>query len=667
MSIKRTVIEIIKDSHFYHRYHCSHIYRAKESKKNKSVSRFRAFIEVKPVHYRRADRNYQLSRIRKMLLTAKINPEKTGAFWFSLDENLICLYRDEIIGNIPVDCSALVDGSLADMRVEAGKHNNKIAEQNIRTIEIIEACIDRSCRELQLDKNNEQIISCLQSMKNRPAENLFEALQRILFIQMLLWQTGHYLMGLGRLDMILDRFSIDEKSEELLYDFIKALHTYYEFKSNTLLGDTGQIIILGGLRVDGSYFFNDYTELFIRILGSMNLPDPKIILRVSEKMPKKLLETAADCIRSGCGSPLLSNDDRVIPALREFGYEEEDAYNYGVSACWEPLVVGSSLEQNNLRNIEFGRILAETVCEDEFLQAEDYESVLERYLNNLRIHIGMLLKQLDLIIWEKDPLITLFTPSCMERGRDIADGGAKYSDYGFLSVGLAAAVNSLRNIQKYVFTDKLITKSELQQSLKNNFEGESEYRKLLSIHKEGFGSDGRQVSILTQQIMDCVEEELRFYRNPLGGKVKFGLSSPDYINLGELTGATADGRGAGEPFATHISGEGHNAMMETVRFAAGLDYSDCRSNGNVADIMLSPSQVKDTKKFCAYLTGCIATGIYQAQYNIVSYQTLVDALENPEKHRNLIVRVWGFSSYFNDLPQSYKLQLINRARMNEGL
>ena len=602
-----------------------------------------------------------------MLNRTKIHLEKSGAFWFSLDEKHICIYHNEIIGNIPVDCIAVVDGSLADMRVEAKKHSNKIAMQNIKTIQIIEEFIDKCCRELQLDNNNQKIINCLQSMKTRPAGNLFDALQRILFIQMLLWQTGHYLMGLGRLDVILNRFPVDEKSEELLNDFLKAIHTYYEFKSNTLLGDTGQIIVLGGLMADGNYFSNAYTELLIRILGTMNLPDPKIMLRISKKMPKKLLETAANCIRSGCGSPLLSNDDRVIPALRKFGYEEKDVYNYGVSACWEPLIVGASLEQNNLRNIEFGRILADTVCEDSFLHADNYETVQESYFNNLRVHICMLLKQLDLIIWEKDPLITLLTPSCLESGKDIAEGGAKYSNYGLLSVGLGAAVNSLLNIQKYVFTDKLITKEELQQSLKNNYEGKSEYKKLFSIHNDGFGSDGRQAFILTQQIMNCVEEILRFYRNPLGGRVKFGLSSPDYINLGKLTCATADGRGKGDSFATHISGEGQNSMMETVRFAAKLDYSDCCSNGNVADIVLSPSQVKDTEKFCAYLTGCIATGIYQAQFNILSYQILLDALENPEKHKNLIVRVWGFSSYFNDLPNSYKLLLINRAKMNEGI
>ena len=124
-----------------------------------------------------------------------------------------------------------------------------------------------------------------------------------------------------------------------------------------LLGDTGQIIILGGTDKEGSYKCNALTYRFIEASMELRLPDPKVLLRCSTKMPGDLLELALDCMSTGIGAPFLSNDDVVIPALLSFGYLPDDACKYATSACWEPLIIGNSCDQNNVKSINFARPL----------------------------------------------------------------------------------------------------------------------------------------------------------------------------------------------------------------------------------------------------------------------------------------------------------------------
>jgi len=119
------------------------------------------------------------------------------------------------------------------------------------------------------------------------------------------------------------------------------------------MGDTGQVIILGGKEEDGTYYYNELTELFIKAIEELQIPDPKVLLRVCDKTPDFLIETALNCINTGIGSPLLSNDDAIIKELIKYGYDKRDAYNYVVSACWEPAAVGKGLEQNNINFLEF--------------------------------------------------------------------------------------------------------------------------------------------------------------------------------------------------------------------------------------------------------------------------------------------------------------------------
>jgi formate C-acetyltransferase len=205
--------------------------------------------------------------------------------------------------------------------------------------------------------------------------------------------------------------------------------------------------------------------------------------------------------------------------------------------------------------------------------------------------------------------------------------------------------------------------SNLAEMMLTNFEGKEAYSQVFSDSDMTFGRDDEFVIGLTNEISDFVLKNLEGYRNSFGGKIKFGLSSPAYVDKGKRTPATFDGRKNGEPFSTHISNQKGVAYTEIMHFAARLDYKGLKSNGNVVDIIVHPTLLKnDLIKFVEFLLRSIKLGFFQVQFNVVSYQQLIDAKANPNKYKGLIVRVWGFSAYFNDLPENFKDNLIARAR-----
>lgn len=553
-----------------------------------------------------------------------------GEFYYTLDDSVRIFSPKELPGNIPVDFSFVLNHDFGSNE----------------TIKAISHLVDR--------------IDDPRISLRRP-ENLKEALQSILFWHSLLWQTGHRLVGLGRLDKVLASYPVCDNSRDLIRDFLLTLHQKYEFKSSAMKGDTGQIILLGGLEEDGSYYCNEYTYLFIDCLKEIQLPDPKILLRVSKAMPEKLLLEAVDCISTGIGSPLISNDDVIIPLMQDFGYEKHDAYNYGTSACWEPLSIGNSLEQNNITHLEFGKCINETILDSEFISSKSFQDVMELYYKKLHVDISKKIEYIDEIEWEKDPLLSMM----MGLETDISEGGAKYNNYGILTVGMSAAVNSLLNIQHFVFETKTYTLQRIQEIIADDYkEGVFPFNE----NEQGYGTDSSNAIALTNQIIRRTEEELKDYRNRFGGKVKFGLSSSAYITFSKDVGATLDGRKKNMPFPTHISRDKGEPLTEIMNFESKLQYSGISANANLIDIIVQKELIKNNMdKFVNLLMGGIRAGIFQVQYNVLSYAQLVDAKRHPEKYPTLIVRIWGFSAYFNELPEEYKDNLIRRAKEAESI
>ena len=519
-------------------------------------------------------------------------------------------------------------------------------------------------------------IKWFENLRIKPAKHFEEALQRILFVNQIMWQTDHYLTGLGSLDQLLYPYYerdvktgyTDEKTvKEQLREFLQILHQYYWYKSSMLMGDTGQIIVLGGSEKEGNYRYNILTEQFLDLVQELQLPDPKLLLRVNEKTPEKIWKKALTCIGTGVGSPIFSNDQVIIPALEAFGIEEEDARSYGVSACWEPLIAGKSVSLNNMTTLNYMRPMENLFRREQLSRLETFDEFTECYITYLGRNLNAVKRVLTNARFQYDPVLSVFIDGCREKQKDASWGGAKYFHAGITSVALGNVIEVLLNIKKYVYEEKNYSLIEIKRMILTNYEGmESEQKKLKS-KKRYFGTDEEEVIQLTKKIMAATTRFTKDYRNEYGGKLKFGLSAPTYIDAAVDMYASFDGRKYGAPFVVHISNETADSYTEILNFASALDYGENRFNGNVIDFMVTPDFIRNNMdKFVTLMKVGIKKGIFQLQMNVVSSETLIRAKENPEAFPNLIVRVWGFSAFFIDLPDNYKDMLISRALKNEG-
>lgn len=610
------------------------------------------------------------NQIKKLFSKINISVPEEG-FIFTIDEFKSVNYENTIIDNLSVDYSKILYNSLNDL-YNHYKQDNEYCQNQKQTLDAIKLLIDRQINELGLSnrQDKQKYINYLENIKHSPAKDFEEALQRILFFNQILWQTGHGLNGFGRLDKVLnDIYQKDSISKtetlNLIKDFLKAGHSYFYYKSTALPGDTGQIIVLGGKKPDNSYFANDLTYLFLQAVKELNLPDPKIILRYADNIPRDLIELGLECMATGVGSPLISNDELVIDYLMDFGYEKEFAHDYVVSACWEPAPIAKGLELNNLNTLVFLNPLNKLLDNEDLTKLETFDLLLEKYKSYLRKYSNDLIDEINKREWETDPLLSLFIDDCDKNFIDVSKGGAYYNNFGFTSVSLSNTVDSLINIKKLVYEDKDFTLEELNNHRLNNFEDEH-VLEVLKNQKVKFGMDDETVIELSKEIMDTVQEIFSTKSTKYGGKFKFGLSSPAYLSSAPDIKASLDGRRDFEAFDVHISLDENQDYTELMRFASKLDYSGCKFNGNVVDFMVSPDFItKNFDKFLDFIILSFKMGVFQMQLNVVSSEILIKAKKNPQDYPNLIVRVWGFSAYFNDLPNDYQDLLIKRAIENE--
>ena len=534
---------------------------------------------------------------------------------------------------------------------------------------------DRISTYLRCENNNDRRIAWFENMKERPAEHFEEAIQRMLFVDQIFWQTDHRLVGLGAWDSFLFPYyemdikrGIIDKAQALiiLEDLCRILHENYSYKSNVLTGDTGQIFVLGRSDPEGRYVCNELTYLFIQAIKNVQLPDPKCLLRINRNTPDDLLKLALESISTGVGAPLLANDDVIIPCLTGFGILMKDACEYTTSACWEPLIGGKSVCNNNRAPLNYLKPSNDLFDRADLTQIQSFADLVEEYLICLKRYIRTLIRLLRTHVFQNNPLLSVFTYGCYECGKDVSHGGGLYGDLGITSVAMGNTLNALYNIKKYVFENGELTLYDVKKMMITDFEGNDEVLETLKKEGSRYGKDEAEYIDLVQRIMDCASTELAGYSDAKGNRIKMGLSGSAYMDAARSFGASFDGRHAKEPFNVHISNEENSGFTQIIRFASALDYSKNQFNGNVIDLMMSPGFITDNmEKMVLLLKGAVASGFFEMQMNVVDSRTLIEAREHPEDFPNLIVRVWGFSAYFKDLPDEYKDILIRRALTHE--
>lgn len=612
----------------------------------------------------------QFSRICSFL-----KPELYKGYIYPYDPSLVREVSSNVrfIFSTTVDYSKVFNQTLVDVYNNISTSNLDERQKTVylNIIGSIKSLINKISAKLLAtgDERSHTIAGYLNNINDKPVCHFDEAIQRLLFFNGLLWQMQHEQNGLGRLDYILyPYYQADckagildrEKAKNMLSNLKDILGKDMVAKSAALIGDTGQVIILGGVDENGDEFSNELTEIFLELYEEKPVPDPKLILRVNKYTPSVIWQKATKSILKGSGSPLLANDDIIIPLMNKFGYSPKDSWNFGVSACWEPLVIGKSLDQNNcIKNITILEALNNTLHNYGNKTYDELISNLDKEIYNVISHWDLTVK------FDIAPLMSLLFDDCTIKGKDFSEGGARYNYHGLLVVGLPNLVNSVINIKEHVFENKDCTLANCIDCIDNDFSNHEDLRQLFLSGNEKFGKADNYVLDLTNHIMDVIDQSIQDLRM-FGERIKVGFSSPSYIGLAKDYPASLDGRHKGDPFAVHISPISSDIdISEILDFASKLRYEGTRVNGNVVDFIVPASYAKAPNKLAEIIKNGIERGVYEMQLNVLDKDTLIDAKAHPEKYPNLVVRVWGFSAYFNDLPEEYKDNLIQRAELYE--
>ena len=535
-----------------------------------------------------------------------------------------------------------------------------------------------------------------------PARTFHEALQATWFSHMVEMIAESYPgpgISYGRLDQYLYPFykrdleggSLSRQEMKELFQCFCIKHNYaYDYQTtggpHGRNAGFGQLITLGGQGPNGDDLTNNLTYLVLEAFQELNMLEPKLNLRIHSGTPPELLLRVCRMIRDTQGSPLILNfDGVVIKALEGEGMSYEDAVDYGVVGCLENTAQGKDtsgtvdVHFNVAKSVELALNDGKDWSTSEQLGLEtgdplgfaSFEQVMQAYRKQLSATVERVTKitsACDALRgkYVPCPFLSAVIDGCVQKGRDIRDGGAIYNFTTFNGVGIATAADSLAAIKKIVFDDKRLSMAELLQALRENFEGKEHIRQMLITKAPKFGNDDDYVDSIARGIFRFWCREVSQYVTPTGKKFRAGyLSWNHFIHDGAFTAATPNGRRTGEPLSNGASPsqgcdvKGPTAAMKSV---ARLGF-DLLPSGASHTMTINPTALKtdeQLEKFAALLMTYNELGGSSLQFNIIDEETLRDAQRNPESYQNLLVRVTGYNAYFVGLSRALQDEVIAR-------
>jgi pyruvate-formate lyase len=413
--------------------------------------------------------------------------------------------------------------------------------------------------------------------------------------------------------------------------------------------------------------------MVLRVSRDLGLIDPKINLRISSHTDLDLLSLATELTRIGLGFPQYSNDDVVIPALVLHDYALEDARDYVVAACWEFIIPGRGMEVVNIGAVSFPAAV-DTAIRMGLCAHDDFEGILTRLSEDIHMQVHQLGEAYSRLLLPPAPYYSVFMQGCLEQGKDVS-AGLKYNNFGIHGACAANAVDALAAVKYFVFEEHSISPDELLSALESNFSGYEPLRHKLAEEGPKVGNNEVVADTLLVKLFNDLADSCESYgRTPRGGILRPGTGSAMYyiwLATGHpgmrepVVGATADGRLKGEPFSANLSpslGVRVRGPISTLQSFAKVDYQRIFNGGPITmelsdTVFRNPESIRKT----AMLVRIFAQlGCQQLQLNSLNLDILLDAKAHPEKHKNLIVRVWGWSGYFCELAPEYQDQIIAR-------
>jgi formate C-acetyltransferase len=527
------------------------------------------------------------------------------------------------------------------------------------------------------------LVKVLEAVPAHPARTFREALQSLRLCQAIVWLGGNYHVGLGRFDQYMWPYLQSDlqagtltpgQAEELLAEFFISLNKDSDLYPGVQQGDNGQSLTLGGVKPDGSAAVNELTRMVLRVSRDLELIDPKINLRISAQTDLELLCLASELTRKGLGFPQYSNDEVIIPALVAHGYDLEDARDYVVAACWEFIIPGRGMEIVNIGAVSFPAA-ADQAIRSSLAEGQGFDEILSRTAGNIRQQVQALAEDYSRILLPPAPYYSVFMHGCLEQGRDLSQG-LKYNNLGIHGACSANAADALAAVRQFVFDEHSLLAKDLLAALQANFAGYEPLRRQLDEAGPKVGSNDDRADGLLVALFDAFASACEEYgRMPWGGLLRPGTGSAMYyIWLAEghdgmrepLVAATADGRVSGEPFSANLApapGVRVRGPISTLQSFSKIDYRRI-CNGGPITMELSDTVFRDPesiRKVAMLVRIFVQLGCQQLQLNSLNVDTLLDAKAHPERHKNLIVRVWGWSGYFCELAPEYQDHIIARS------
>lgn len=442
-------------------------------------------------------------------------------------------------------------------------------------------------------------------------------------------------------------------------------------------------INLGGLRSDGSDGVNEASYLLLDVIDEIRLTQPSSNIQLSKKSPDRFLKRACEIIRKGWGQPSIFNADLVVEELVRQGKSIEDARSGGTSGCVETGCFGKEayiltgymnlpkileVTVNNGIDPRTGKKIGlETGDPTQFTS---FEELFDAFTRQLKHFVDIKTKGNNVIerlfaTHMPAAFLSILIDDCIKSGKDYNDGGPRYNTTYIMGVGIGTLTDSLAAVKYHVFDEKSLTMEQLLVALRHNFQGHERIRQMLWNKTPKYGNDDEYADSLLRASSDTFDQTVSGRMNTKGGFYAVNyLSTTCHIYFGSVLGATPDGRRAQEPVSEGVSpvqGADRHGPTAVMKSVAKMDQ--VRTGGTLLNQKFSPSLLEGEEgidNLAHLVRSYFKLDGHHIQLNVVTAETLRSAQANPEKYRDLIVRVAGYSDYFCDLGKVLQDEIIAR-------
>ena len=447
-------------------------------------------------------------------------------------------------------------------------------------------------------------------------------------------------------------------------------------------------INIGGVDRNGNSAANEVSYIILEIQEELHELQPGLSIHIAENTPDDFLLEGIKVIRQGHGYPSVFNPDTYVKEMTRAGKSLEDAREGGCSGCIEVGAFGKEaylltgylntpkileITLHNGIDPETGKKLGlETGDPRTFKTFEELYDAWHKqmvYFVNLKLSVNNYIERM-FSLYAPATFLSLFIDDCIEKGKDYYSGGARYNTTYIQCTGLGTITDCFTTLKKHVFEDKRYTMDEILEACRNNWEHEEVMRAYIRNHTPFFGNDDEYADSIAVRVYDDLVDAIEGRPNTRGGQTHLNMLSTTCHNyFGSVCGATPNGRFAHFAISDGTSpahGSDSHGPTAVVKSLGKLDQT--KSGGTLLNVRFVPALLKreeDMRKLGHLIRTYFRHGGHHIQFNIVDTATLLDAQKHPDQYRDLLVRVAGYSDYFNDMTEQLQNEIIARTENEE--